>query len=346
MKITNLLRWAAMATLALAAVARLASGTAAAAAAEAADLKKELQALPYQIVYETWRDNNWELFQVNADGSNPLNLTRTPEINEMYPHVSPDGTRISFVVDEGQGAGKVRNVYVMNRDGTGRRLVAKNAREPFFTPDGAGIVYAKGESERFTIQDYATRGMVVYDLATGRHTPHPCGKLEHLYNMCATADGKWFISTVHAGMGCGHAILAIPANADKFFNLHIPGCRPDVSPDGTKIAWGANDYVLCVGELDFSGPEPKVVRQREVVKSNKPVEVYHVDWSPDGKYLAFSRGPHGKSLGFPPEMVGQVARDWNICVADAAAVNRWVAITSDGKSNKEPDWAVTPGKKP
>ncbi len=26
-------------------------------------------------------------------------------------------------------------------------------------------------------------------------------------------------------------------------------------------------------------------------RSEKPIEVYHVDWSPDGKYLAFSRGP-------------------------------------------------------
>ncbi|MGA2063817.1 MAG: hypothetical protein ABSG86_02560 [Thermoguttaceae bacterium] len=338
---------AAAATLALWAAAWLSGGAAAAGADPAGDLKQELRSVPYQIVYETWRGDNWELFQVGADGSNPVNLTNTPRVNEMYPHVSPDGTRISFVVDEGAGDAKVRNVYVMNRDGTGRKLVAKNAREPFFTPDGTGIVYAKGESEKFTILDYATRGMFVYDLATGRETPHPCGKLQHLYNMCATADGKWFVSTVHAGMGCGHAILAIPANGDAFYNLHIPGCRPDVSPDGTKVAWGADDYTLRVGELDFAGPEPKVVRQRDVMKSQKPIEVYHVDWSPDGKYLAFSRGPHGKSLGFPPEMVGMVAKDWNICVADAAGVNRWVAITTDGKSNKEPDWALpAPGKKP
>ena len=68
------------------------------------------------------------------------------------------------------------------------------------------------------------------------------------------------MATVHAGMGCGHAILAIPAQGDKFFNLQIPGCRPDVSPDGRKVAWGCNDFTLRAGELDFSGPEPKVVR--------------------------------------------------------------------------------------
>ena len=59
--------------------------------------KPELSRIPYKIVYETRRTTegrrNWELFMMNADGSNPVNLTNTPNIDEMYPHVSPDGTR-------------------------------------------------------------------------------------------------------------------------------------------------------------------------------------------------------------------------------------------------------------
>ena len=182
--------------------------------------------------------------------------------------------------------------------------MAKNAREAFFSPDGAAIVYTKGESEKFTIMDYATRGMFVYDLATGRHTPHPCGKLQHLYNMCATADGKWFVSTVHAGMGFGHAILAIPAHGDAFFDLHIPGCRPDVSPDGNKIAWGADDYTIRVGELDFSGPEPKVVRQRDVVKMQSR-----------SRFITSTGRPTASTWRFP---AGRTARAW-------ASRRRWSA---------------------
>ena len=44
-------------------------------------------------------------------------------------------------------------------------------------------------------------------------------------------------------------------------------------------------------------------------------------------------------MGLPPEMIGVKAPGWNICVADPAKLNRWVAITNDGNSNKEPDWA-------
>jgi Tol biopolymer transport system component len=139
-------------------------------------------------------------------------------------------------------------------------------------------------------------------------------------------------------MGFGHAILAIPVGGKKVFNLNIPGCRPDVSRDGKRIAWGCDDFTLRVGELDFSGPEPKVIHQRDVVKSAKPIETYHVDWSPDGKYLAFSRGPMRKTLGPAPELIGVRAEKWDICVADASATNRFIPVTTDGSSNKEPDW--------
>jgi len=140
-------------------------------------------------------------------------------------------------------------------------------------------------------------------------------------------------------MGYKHAILAIEADGMRVFDLHMPGCRPDISPDGKRVAWGASDWALRAGDLDFSGPEPKVTNHRDIVTSTKPMKIYHVDWSPDGRYITFSRGPSHKSLGHAPEIVGIPAEGWDICVADAAATNRWAPVTSDGKSNKEPDWA-------
>lgn len=308
-------------------------------AAAAAELALELKNVTCQIVFETHRDGNWELYQVNADGSHPVNLTKTPNVQEVYPHVSPDGKQVCFLVDEGDGDAKSRNVYVMNRDGSGRRRVLANGRDPCWHPSGSAVLCLKGEFEKFTLRDYASRGVVLCDLGSLEPRPHPNAELHHLYNLCATPDGKWYAATVHAGMGYSHAILAIEARGRRAFNLKIPGCRPDISPDGKRIAWGADDFTLRVGDLDFSGPEPKVTNQRDVVKSEKPMEVYHVDWSPDGRYVAFSRGPKQKKLGPAPEMIGVEAEGWNLCVADASTTNRWVALTTDGKSNKEPDWA-------
>src|ERR1700676_3636265 len=84
------------------------------------DLLAELKSYKHKIVYESNRDGNFDLYLCNADGSNPVNLTRTPDIDEVYPKPSPDGTKICFMADEGKGAGKIRNIYYMNSDGTGR----------------------------------------------------------------------------------------------------------------------------------------------------------------------------------------------------------------------------------
>jgi len=310
--------------------------------ASAQDLAQELKTVPHKIIYETWQDDNWELFLSSADGSDRLNLTATKDVHELFPHASPDGSKVCFVCDEGEGEAKVRNVYWMNIDGSGRELVARNARQPCWNPQSTVIAYLKGEFERFTIKDFATRGLFFYDVKSGRHSQHVNRDLYHIYNPCWSADGKWFVATVHGGMGYRHAILAFEVGGTKLFDLGLGGCRPEFSPHGSQVAWGAGDYTLRVVDVDLAGPKPKISGPRDVVTSTKPEMIYHFDWSPDGRYFAFTRGRAKKVLGSQAAVVGNLAEGWDICVADARQPNRWTAITVDGLSNKEPDWVPVP----
>ncbi len=297
-----------------------------------------LKEIPFKIVYETYRKTNgkenWELYLINADGSNPVNLTNTPDVDEMYPHASGDGTKICFVADELLRKEKVRNVYYMNVDGTGRTKIAENARQPCWGPDSKTIAYLKGEVARYTIKDYATKGIFFYDIDTHKHREHRNKSLYHLYNICWSPDGNWFLATVHGGMGFKHANLAIEANGSEVFDLtkyKVTGCRPDFSLDGKKITWGLSDWDLCVGDIDLHAPVPRVTNVHRVINCRKECEVYHSDFSPDGRYIAFSHGPKAN------EMVGGKAPGWNICVSDLTT-GKWVEITRDGNHNKEPDW--------
>lgn len=303
----------------------------------------DLKNIPFKIVYETFRTTegfaNWEIFLINADGSDPVNITRTPDVDEMYPHASPDGTKICFVADEGTGQSKVRNVYYINLDGSGRVKVAHNARQPCWSPDSKTIAYLKGEFDRYTIKDYATKGIFFYDLKTRAHKEHPNKNLHHLYNITFSSDGKWFIATVHGGMGFRHAILAFRTDDANIYDLteyKVTGCRPDFSPDDKAITWGMTDWDLCVAKIDLASAKPRVTDVKCIVQCDKKYEVYHTDFSPDGKHIAFSYGPKGQ------EMVGGKAPDWNICISDVDG--KWTQITTDGNQNKEPDWVPIAAK--
>jgi len=306
----------------------------------------DIDEIPYKILYETYRTTggryNWELYEMNADGSNQVNLTRTPDLDEMYPHTSPDGAKISFVVDEGRGRNKVRSVYYMNIDGTGRVKVARNARQACWSPDGKSIAYLRGEYDRYSTREYATSELVIYDLQSGQHKPHPNTSLHHIYAICWSPDGNWFFAAVHGGMDYSDTVLAIDADGTRVFDLEkwgVRGCRPDLSRDGKRMTWGETDWDLCVGDIDLSGPEPRVYNVQKIVQCLRSAKVYHVDFSPDGKYITFSFGPSSGG-----QQVGGRARGWNICVTDIKG--KWVKITTDGSHNKEPDWVPIPSMAP
>lgn len=294
----------------------------------------DLRSIPYRIVYESLREtggeSNWELIIMNADGSDVRNLTNTPSVDEHYPHASPDGTKILFVAIEGEGRrDRTRTVYYMNLDGTGKTRVAENGYQPNWSGNGSSIAYLPGEYDRFSSDMTSNRGMVIYDLETRATRRHPEDDLEMLYNLTGSPDGRWFVATSRGGRRGN--ILFESASAG-IRSLSIQGCRPDLSPDGTRIAWGRTDQELRIGTFQPTATGDNVVDQRPVVVVDRRDKVYHVDWSPDGRYLAFSYGP---SRG--GQAVGQRAEGWNISVYGIGE-GKWVQITADGSHNKEPDW--------
>jgi Tol biopolymer transport system component len=311
--------------------------------AASTELLTELEPYRHRIIYESNREGNFELYLMNADGSHSVNLTNTPGIDEVFPRPSPDGRKICFLADEGKGNAKIRNLYLMNADGTGRTRIATNAREQCWSPDGTKVAYLKGEFKKFSYSDFASKKLLIYDLATGKTRPHPNPKLEHLFCLNWAPNGKWFVSSVHGAMGFSHSIVAFEANGNRVVDLKLLGCRPNLRRDGKRVTWGHGECCVGVADLDLDSSTPKATNVHDVVQSLSPTETYQATWSPDGRYVAYTRGPKFQTKrldGLVPENPGVKAPGWNICVADTSHQNRWVALTSDGKSCKQPNWVL------
>src|SRR2546422_583991 len=96
-----------------------------------------------KIAFVSDRDGNFEIYVMDADGSNQTRLTNNPA-RDGEPAWSPDGAKIVFV---SQRDGN-EEIYVMNADGSDLRLLAQAPDgefdySPAWSPDGAKILFVQ-----------------------------------------------------------------------------------------------------------------------------------------------------------------------------------------------------------
>jgi Tol biopolymer transport system component len=101
-----------------------------------------------KIAFESDRSGNNDIWVMNADGTNPVQLTTDPA-GDHTPAWSPDGTKIAFVSDRDGGNFEI---YVMNADGSGQtRLTDDPAQDfdPTWSPDGSRIAFVSDRDDGF-----------------------------------------------------------------------------------------------------------------------------------------------------------------------------------------------------
>jgi TolB protein len=107
-----------------------------------------------QIVFNSQRDGNWEIYVMNADGTDPRRLTDNT-VNDFFPDWSPDGTQIAFFVMPANLAARGQDLYVMNVDGSDvRRLTETQTivdEDPVWSPDGKRLAFQSDRDGNFEI---------------------------------------------------------------------------------------------------------------------------------------------------------------------------------------------------
>ena len=99
--------------------------------------------------FKATRTGNYDLFVMDADGANPINLTNEPSF-DYYAAWSPDGTKIAFSSDRD---GNIE-IYVMNADGSNPiRLTTDPADDlvPRWSPDGTKFAFYSNRDGNYEI---------------------------------------------------------------------------------------------------------------------------------------------------------------------------------------------------
>ena len=99
-----------------------------------------------EIAFASYRDENFEIYVMNADGKNLKNLTLHLD-DDTCPTWSPDGRKIAFWSRQvAGGVLSLSDIFVMDADGANRTNLTRNPRAsnrtPSWSPDGSKIAYA------------------------------------------------------------------------------------------------------------------------------------------------------------------------------------------------------------
>lgn len=101
-----------------------------------------------QIAFHSKRTGTYQIYTMNADGSNQTQLTFS-EDSAAYPIWSPNGRQIVFTAFVGGDLDGNEEVFVINADGTNQRNLSNHPAYdsfPDWSPDGQQIVFVSSRN--------------------------------------------------------------------------------------------------------------------------------------------------------------------------------------------------------
>jgi len=271
-----------------------------------------------KIAFESDRDGNYDIYVMNADGSDQVSLTDSSGYN-LNPAWSPDGRKIAF---ESFRDGNPE-IYVMNADGSNQtRLTYDEAadNQPAWSPDGSKIAfvsYRDGDYEIY-VMDADGSGQTRLSNRPGVDRDPAWSPDGSKIAFTSERDGNPEIYVMNAD-GSSQTRLTYSAGLPDQAWLGIDQ-DPAWSPDGSKIAFTSyrdGDTAVFVMNADGSA---------QTRLSEENTSDFGPAWSPDGSKISFFSYRSGRA-------------DVYVMNADGSAQTR---LTDNPAADQAPDWQPIP----
>ncbi|HUF07495.1 MAG TPA: hypothetical protein VMP86_08945 [Candidatus Binatia bacterium] len=208
--------------------------------------------------------STWQLATAAPDGSQVSRLGEGE-----YPTWSPDGSLIAF--------GRGDEIWVMNADGTGQRLLVAGA-EPWsvaWDPDGSRLAYVfplETESGGEGMMFFSPRALGFVDVVSGEVT-----QVTTADNLDGSTNPKWSPDGTRLTYG-GNRLIDDSGDVVLQLEPGVTWADAPWSPSGNELALIVDGSIEI---LELVSGERRTVTAAE--NSNQLI------WSPGGSHLAFTR---------------------------------------------------------
>ena len=230
-----------------------------------------------QIVFDEDLCCEYDIWVVNADGTGLTNLTNTPDIMELDPTWSPDGTLISFT--------RLGDIWVMNSDGSNQINLTNSPESDFladWSPDGSQLAFVREvpgqvistQFDIFTMSADGTNQVNITNADTDELEPawSPAG---NRIAFSAVRNGDWEIVSTDTSGG-NEVTLTVATQEDR---------SPQWSPTGSIIVWMSQFDEPCCGDWEIWAMNADGSGATNLTEN--PAGDWFPSWSPDGTLILF-----------------------------------------------------------
>lgn len=247
---------------------------------------EQLSSMTGKIYFDSNRNGNYEIYRMNANGSDIVNITNTPDYDEIMPAVSPNCSTVVYMKANHYDFAS-NELWAADANGGNARQLTHNSSadgHADFAPDSRHIVYVswRDGNEELYIMDIQSgeERRITYNNASDNDPDwSPDGAYISFKSTRAYTD-----SSEAEFLDIRYEIFEMDTagnNIIRLTNDSMSDHDPDYAPDGNQIAFlrvfedNTND--VCIMDRDGSD-----IRNLSITGNN-----WYTSFSPDGQYIAF-----------------------------------------------------------